>query len=701
MSRIDALAWPAHAMGHALRRVAATAGYPVRTRASGPGLVPTDVELPRWISAHAHALDLDATAVEIPHAELATTLLRAAPALVALPGGGGALAIVGARGGALRILSASTGRIESVPVAAVRTALAGEVEADAARAFDRALAGLAPRVAVPARAALVAERLRAQTFAGCWLVRPSPGASFWAQASSEGLGRRSAAIVAMHLGLVAASIAGWTILGTAALQGTLQTGWAIAWGLVLATFVAIYVVQAWLRGRLAVDFGRLLKRRLLRGAMRIDDELVRREGAGQLVGRALETNAIDSLAPSAGLGAVLSTLELAPVCAWLVLGSGGLLHALALGSVGLVLAALGVAAYRRTVAWTDSGRALTHELVERMAGHRTRLAQRHPDRWHDGEDELLEHRARVGAEIDGFEVWFQAVPQIWLVVGLALVAPGFVRGDAPATLAIALGGTLLAYGSLGQIAQGLRQVIEAVAGWRQLAPLFDAAARPSVEPAPEIAVLEPGSGEVGSTLLSATGLSYAYPGRARPVLDDVSLTIARGERILLEGPSGGGKSTLAALLAGLKLPTSGLLLLDGFDHPTLGERGWRARVAAAAQYHDNHIFADTFAFNALLGRPSWPETREDVEELLEVCTELGLDDLLARMSGGVAQTVGEGGWRLSHGERSRVFIARALLQKAPLVILDESFAALDPKTLDRCLRCVLARAETLVVIAHP
>jgi ATP-binding cassette subfamily B protein len=65
------------------------------------------------------------------------------------------------------------------------------------------------------------------------------------------------------------------------------------------------------------------------------------------------------------------------------------------------------------------------------------------------------------------------------------------------------------------------------------------------------------------------------------------------------------------------------------------------------------------------------------------------------------QTVGETGWQLSHGERSRLYMARALLQRADLVILDESFAALDPENLQRALRCVLTRAATLLVIAHP
>ena len=85
----------------------------------------------------------------------------------------------------------------------------------------------------------------------------------------------------------------------------------------------------------------------------------------------------------------------------------------------------------------------------------------------------------------------------------------------------------------------------------------------------------------------------------------------------------------------------------------------------------------------------------------DVCIELGLGDLLDRMPGGLMQEVGESGWQLSHGERSRLFMARALLQEASLLVLDESFAALDPESLEQALRCVWRRVPTLVVIAHP
>src|SRR5262249_52807499 len=108
----------------------------------------------------------------------------------------------------------------------------------------------------------------------------------------------------------------------------------------------------------------------------------------------------------------------------------------------------------------------------------------------------------------------------------------------------------------------------------------------------------------------------------------------------------------------------------------------------------------TFAFNLLMGR-AWPPTQADLGLAEKLCDELDLGPVLARMPAGLQQMVGETGWQLSHGERSRLYIARALLQRADVMVLDESFAALDPVTLRKALECVLARANALVVIAHP
>jgi ABC-type transport system involved in cytochrome bd biosynthesis fused ATPase/permease subunit len=96
-----------------------------------------------------------------------------------------------------------------------------------------------------------------------------------------------------------------------------------------------------------------------------------------------------------------------------------------------------------------------------------------------------------------------------------------------------------------------------------------------------------------------------------------------------------------------------------------------------------------------------PPQANDLEEAERVCRALDLGPLLDRMPAGLQQVVGETGWQLSHGEKIRLYLARALLQGADVMILDESFAALDPQTLQHALALVLQTAPTLLVIAHP
>jgi len=249
---------------------------------------------------------------------------------------------------------------------------------------------------------------------------------------------------------------------------------------------------------------------------------------------------------------------------------------------------------------------------------------------------------------------------------------------------------------------GLGHLAGAILAWRQVAPLFAAAERPQVMTPPAHAMPpgEPLGGASEPPLLEAHALVFHHRTRSAPVLQGCSLQIWAGDRLLLEGPSGGGKSTLASLLTGLRQPESGLLLLGGLDMPTLGPAGWRRRVVAAPQFHDNHVFAAPLAFNLLMGR-RWPPHPEDLAAAETLCRALDLGPLLDRMPGGLWQMIGETGWQLSHGERSRLYIARALLQGAAMLILDESFAALDPATLHRVQQCVLAHAPTLLVIAHP
>ena len=201
------------------------------------------------------------------------------------------------------------------------------------------------------------------------------------------------------------------------------------------------------------------------------------------------------------------------------------------------------------------------------------------------------------------------------------------------------------------------------------------------------------------TIMDANDLSFTHA-TGRTVVDKINLRIEEGDSILLEGESGSGKSTLVSLLCGLRESSSGQLKSLGLNQSELGILRWRKRIACAPQYHENHMLSAPLLFNLLMGR-TWPPTREDTVEAQAICNELGLGPLIAAMPAGLSQMVGETGWQLSQGERSRVFLARALLQGGDLVVLDESLAALDPETMQMALACALRRAKTLLVVAHP
>ncbi len=552
-------------------------------------------------------------------------------------------------------------------------------------------AGLPRRHRKKALQLLLNEQLAGKRFTHGWVLRPDPGGPAVGLLRQAGVLGNAASMIAAHTLQYVLWLLSWGLLGSLSLTGRLDRAWIGAWALLLLTLVPCQIVTTRLQGLFAVGLGGFLKRRLLCGAMKLQPEEMRQGGIGQFLGQALEAEAVESLALSGGIAGLLAIVEI--LLAMLVLGR----FAPVLAAWCAVTVFAGWRFLRRYAEWTETRLDLTEDLVESMVGHRTRLAQLPRGDWHDGEDRALHNYQGLSKSLDETGAWLvAALPRGWLLVGLTCLLPEIAaRQSVDSRIGITLGGVLLAYAALRKLTGSFADVAAAWVAFQRIGPLVRAAARP-VASGEGIRITRSASRKV----VEADRLSFRYRATGKAALQSGSLCVYEGDRILLEGPSGGGKTTFASLISGMREPESGLLLARGLDRNTLGAEEWRKRIAAAPQFHENHILTETLAFNLLLGR-NWPPAQSDMAEAETVCRELGLGGLLDRMPGGLMQMVGEGGWQMSHGEKSRVYIARALLQRADMVILDESFAALDPETAKLALEATMARAKTLLVIAHP
>ena len=716
MTKSEELAWPIAAAPEALEGLALRSGLARRSEAgpAGPHLAPGEPKRAAadWIDLVARRLGLEAEPVDTSAADLGAILRDGGPALLRLPSSEPRLlALLDARGSQVRVL-APDGAVRRIEIATALALLAGDGDASSRAEIEAVLdaAAVPRRRRRRCRLALQREALESRRLEPGWLLRLPAGAGARRQVLAVGLGRRLLLLAAAHAAQYVLWILSWWLLGWAVLEGRMERGWFAAWALLLLTLVPCRLLVTWLQGAVAVRGGAWLKQRLLQGVLRLEPEEVRHQGIGQLLGRIVESEAVESLALSGGLLSLVASIELVLASVVLATGATGSLHVVLL-IAWIVLTAVSIWVYlARRRDWTDARLAMTHDLIEDILGHRTRLAQQPPDRWHERDDFALARYLDLSGAMDAATTRLATVmTRGWLVLAVAGLAPSLVRGHSPAAVAVCIGGTLLAYRALRKLVAGLSHLAGAAIAWKRVEPLFEAAGRSSIDPSsvafafPSAAPAEePATSSAGAAepILEAHDLSFRFRPGGESVLRGCSLQVRRGDRLLVEGHSGSGKSTLASLLTGLRNPEAGVLLLRGLDRRTVGTEAWRRRVVSAPQFHENHVLTETLAFNLLMGR-GWPPRAADVREADEVCRELGLGDLLDRMPAGLLQMVGDGGWQLSHGERSRLYIARTLLQGSEAVILDESFGALDPESLERAMRCVIERAPTLLVIAHP
>ncbi|MFM9268909.1 thiol reductant ABC exporter subunit CydC [Halomonas elongata] len=199
----------------------------------------------------------------------------------------------------------------------------------------------------------------------------------------------------------------------------------------------------------------------------------------------------------------------------------------------------------------------------------------------------------------------------------------------------------------------------------------------------------------GPLSVSLERVGLRYPGALTAVLDDFSLQLAPGERLLLCGASGIGKSSVAALIAGQIVPDSGRVCLGGVDIEHFEAHALRRRLALLTQ--GSELFDDSLAANLRLGDPSASD-----ERLWRLLDAVELGEWARELPHGLATRVGEGGRRLSGGQARRLVLARLLLRDPELVILDEPFTGLDAMTAYRLAERLDAwlAGRTVIYLAH-
>lgn len=590
----------------------------------------------------------------------------------------------------------ANGRLEQLPVETIHFALANALEAPWEADIATRLAQADPQRRATLRQALLNKQLATATVEPCWQLVRSAGAGWWARAVDEQIPQMFGITFLLQFARSGLNYLIVLLIGLATFNNLIEPSYIWLVCLLMLLQMPSDLANQWFTTIYNVTLNILVKKRLFHGVLQLAPQETQRFGTGQFLAWGLEGR------PLTNVGSISSRL-IRSLTALVVVGV--VLAVIGSPSILAVLVAWAIAAfvggwwlYRLRFAYASYHAELINGVMERMNGHQTRLMQE--DDWYSADDAAMTRYFALERRFERFEAFYlEWMPVMWLLGGIGVLAPNFIANP---TGSVAIGFAIVMYTKIetSSLTSTLSNIVEAWTGWKLIAPIEQGAKRPVHDGERDVELLRPNTVQQGQQLVTVQNIAFSYPEAENLVIRQASVKVNVGDRLLLEGPSGGGKSTLAYLLSGHYSPQKGLLFLWGLDKHTLGSTRWRKWVVYVPQFHQNHIISASLGFNLLMGR-RWPPQPEDLADAEAVLRELGLGNLLGRMPRGLDERVGERGWHLSHGERSRIYIARALLQQADLVVLDESFASLDPETMAISLRTVFRRASTLLVIAHP
>jgi subfamily B ATP-binding cassette protein MsbA len=481
-----------------------------------------------------------------------------------------------------------------------------------------------------------------------------------------------------------------------ALAAVIQSNLLVLFGAVVLIKAASQAIRFYEMGMIAQWVVRDLRRDLFAATVRQSAGFFGEQATGFLVSRVInDVSQVERAATYAVpvmFGDALKVIALAAVCL------GRYLELSLIALVVTPLAVVPIVRFGRLLkriakdAQEDLGK-LTNRVTESVGGIRVVQAygreQHELDRFMRDSDRYVStmKRSVVVRAVQTPAMELIGVLALLLTIGYAMrgVHSGSIRAGEVVGFLLAL---VLLYEPLKAIGRVNGIVVPGVASAERIFEIVDRIPdvrdRPTARPvaqAPQMVRFE----RVG----------FRYRETGQPVLLDVDFSLPRGSVIALAGPSGGGKSTIAALLPRFFDVTSGQITIDGVDIRDLELVSLRRQIALVAQ--ETYLFNDTVRANIAYGMPGAAEA-----QIIEAARRAYAHDFITLLPNGYDTITGERGIQLSGGQRQRIAIARAFLRDAPILILDEATSALDAES-EREVQLALDRLlqnRTALVIAH-